>query len=88
MNVEIDFKRIKSYTDFYRQLKNQLNLPHYFGNNLDALYDSLSGYTDLPLEIRFVNFNGFHQNAFVKLIEIMKGLAEEVGGFKFEIEKK
>ena len=46
--VKIDFKNVKTNADFYEQLKTQINLPEYFGDNLDALYDVLTGYIELP----------------------------------------
>ena len=54
MNVYIDFTDIGDYEDFYDQLKEKLPLPDYFGDNLDALYDSLTGFVQLPLHLEFV----------------------------------
>jgi ribonuclease inhibitor len=55
--IEIDFKEIKNNADFYKQLKSKIELPDYFGNNLDALYDVLTGYIKLPLRLNLVNLN-------------------------------
>ncbi|MDR1652965.1 MAG: barstar family protein [Prevotellaceae bacterium] len=55
--IEIDFKNITSCNDFYGQLKSKIKLPDYFGNNLDALYDVLTGYIRLPLILHFTNLN-------------------------------
>ncbi|MCL2596586.1 MAG: barstar family protein [Paludibacter sp.] len=54
-SIEIDFKNIQTNDDFYRQLKLKIELPDYFGNNLDALYDVLTGYIKLPLKLNIIN---------------------------------
>lgn len=40
-----------SAEDFYDSLERQLELPGYFGRNLDALWDMLTGDVEGPLEI-------------------------------------
>ena len=42
MNFSIDFTNIRSYADIHGELKKSLSLPEYYGENLDALYDSLT----------------------------------------------
>lgn len=41
MTITIDGLSIKKKEDFYANIKTELNVPEYFGNNLDALYDIL-----------------------------------------------
>ena len=51
-NIVIDFKNINSRKDFYLQLRKKCELPSYFGDNLDALWDVLtSGELGFPLTI-------------------------------------
>ena len=38
----IDGRKIRSKADLHQTLKDQLELPEYYGANLDALYDCLS----------------------------------------------
>ena len=52
--IYIDFSEIGDMEDFYAQLKEKIELPEYFGDNLDALYDCISGDLDMPLHIEFV----------------------------------
>lgn len=84
MKVTIDFKSVRSYADFYTQLQEKLELPPYFGENLDALYDCISGEIKMPLEIEFIKINGFQLIAFSRLIKTIEDLAEEVEGFTFQ----
>lgn len=42
MKYTVDFTNIRSYADIHRELKKSLYLPEHYGENLDALYDSLT----------------------------------------------
>lgn len=43
MNVIIQGKKTTTLDEFYNQISDQLKFPSYFGRNLDALWDLLSG---------------------------------------------
>ncbi len=45
-----------SKEDFHKIIKEELKLPDYYGNNLDALWDSLTGDIKLPLSITWIDF--------------------------------
>lgn len=81
--IHIDFSTIDNYEDFYQQLKEKLPLPDYFGDNLDALYDVLSGDVELPLHIEFVNMNLMQLDTFEDLLEALEDAGEEVDDFSF-----
>ena len=82
--VEIDFSQIKNSDDFYIVLKEKLDLPDYFGSNLDALYDSLTGYVKTPLLIQFKNMSLGQLNTFSDLIAVFKEVEDEIEDFDFE----
>lgn len=86
--LHIDLNQIGSYADFYGLLRQELSLPDYFGNNLDALYDVISGQVQLPLEIEFTNGNAFKKRAFSKLIRTLQALDEHVHDFHFKCNEK
>lgn len=55
--IIIDGSDFNTKEDFHKLLKLKLKLPQYYGNNLDALWDCLTGEIELPLKIIWNNFN-------------------------------
>ncbi|WP_234121993.1 barstar family protein [Clostridium hydrogenum] len=55
--IVIEGKNFKDRESFHAFLKLQMNFPEYYGNNLDALWDCLTGEIKLPLKIVWKNFN-------------------------------
>ncbi len=88
--VKIDFQHILSWKSLYLSLKQHLNLPKNFGNNLDALWDSLTGHIELPVKIQFLNLGPFHLKKFEKLITVFEDAETELNGelkFSYSIKK-
>ena len=81
--VYIDFSEIGDYEDFYTQLKEKLTLPDYFGDNLDALFDSITGDVVLPLHIEFVNMSVDQLETFEDLLTTLEDAEDEVEDFSF-----
>lgn len=81
--IYIDFVNIGDYEDFYKQLKSKLELPDYFGDNLDALYDVISGELEMPLHIEFVNMSVDQLETFEDLLTTLEDAEDEVEGFTF-----
>ena len=81
--VYIDFSDLGDYEDFYTQLKEKLTLPEFFGDNLDALYDSITGFVELPLHIEFVNMSVDQLEIFEDLLTTLEDAEDEVEGFTF-----
>lgn len=81
--IYIDFSEIGDEQDFYQQLKQKLSLPENFGDNLDALYDSLTGFVKLPLHLEFVNMSVNQLEDFETLLETLEEADEETEGFSF-----
>ena len=80
MNTEtFNFERIGSIEDFYKIAKKELSLPEHFGNNLDALWDSLNGDVELPLQVQFTNLTMNQLEQFNKLILLFEEAAAELG---------
>ena len=81
--IYIDFVNIGDYEDFYTELKSKLELPDYFGDNLDALYDVISGELEMPLHIEFVNMSVDQLETFEEFLTTLEDAEDEVEGFTF-----
>lgn len=83
MEIFIDFTDLGDYEDFYEQLKEKLLLPEFFGDNLDALNDALTGFVELPLHIEFVNMSVEQLETFEDLLLTLEDIEEELDDFTF-----
>lgn len=82
--IYIDFTNIGDYEDFYAQLKEKIILPEHFGDNLDALYDVITGELEMPLHIEFVNMSVDQLEIFEDLLTTLEDAEEEMEeGFTF-----
>lgn len=52
----IDGRDIENIEVLHDVLKDKLDFPNYYGRNLDALWDCLTGWVDLPLTLVLINF--------------------------------
>ena len=83
MEVYIDFLEIGDYEDFYAQLKEKLTLPEHFGDNLDALFDVITGELEMPLHLDFVNMSVEQLEIFEDLLTTLEDAEDEVEDFTF-----
>ena len=81
--ILINFINIGDYEDFYTELKSKLDLPEYFGDNLDALSDVITGGLEMPLHIEFVNMSVDQLETFEDLLTMLEDVEEEVEDFTF-----
>ncbi|MBP1167706.1 MULTISPECIES: barstar family protein [unclassified Chryseobacterium] len=81
--VYIDFTDIGDYEDFYAQLKEKIQLPEHFGDNLDALSDTITGDLEMPLHLEFVNMTVDQLEIFEDLLTTLEDAEEEVEDFSF-----
>ena len=81
--IYIDFSEIGDEEDFFAQLREKLSLPEHFGNNLDALYDTITGDLEMPLRIEFVNMNVEQLQHFEDLLTTLEDAEDETEGFSF-----
>ncbi len=49
--VVINFSKCKYPMDLHSEIKEKLELPEWYGNNLDALWDMLTGFIETPVNI-------------------------------------
>lgn len=83
MKRVFDFREISTVTEFYGCFEQELNLPSYFGKNLDALYDTITGDLPLPLEVEFINLDLQQLEEFEEIINVFSEAADTVEGFFF-----
>lgn len=79
----IDFTDIGDYEDFYAQLKEKLPVPKYFGENLDALSDVITGELEMPLHLEFVNMSIDQLEIFEDLLTTLEDIEDEMEDFTF-----
>ena len=78
--IELDGRRMDTRAAAWAYLRQELSLPEYFGNNLDALWDSLTADIALPATIQFTNLTLFHLKKFEKLITLFEDAETELNG--------
>ena len=81
-SITIDFSKCKYPMDLHSEIKEKLELPEWYGNNLDALCDMLTGFIETPINIT-VNFKpetkaaeNLKENV-LKIIETFREVAED-----------
>ncbi len=89
MEVILQGSTIKNIHDFHKQLKVLLDLPDYYGENLDALWDCLTAWVETPLTLVWKDFEmskvylgEYSENCLV----VFRKAEKEVDGFKLILE--
>lgn len=54
--IVLDGTQFTNKEKLHAILKSALQLPSYYGNNLDALWDCVTGDIQLPISIEWINF--------------------------------
>lgn len=55
MELTIDGSKIMSEADFHKIIAEELGFPRWYGNNLDVLWDALTGMAQRPLKVIWIN---------------------------------
>jgi len=87
----LDGSKLKTIKDFHTEIQLVLELPDYYGKNLDALWDCLTGCIPTPLTLIWINFDVSEANLkdFVhKAMSVFKEAEKVLTGFKIECCKK
>lgn len=84
INNEIVLKtsEIKQYDNVHQWLKASLKLPEHYGENLDALWDSLTGDMKLPVTILWED-DANTGDSYSSITTIFEEAAGEVDGIEF-----
>jgi ribonuclease inhibitor len=87
--VVFDSSHVETIAQLHDELARMLDFPDYYGANLDALYDCLSGEMELPLTLVWKNFQVTKSKLgkeAVKLLKVMKDFAREDPDFIIKVE--
>lgn len=84
--IILDGREIDSRDKLHNVLKDALNLPEYYGRNLDALHDCLSEIPALQLQLRYgqemiKTLGSYGEN----LVALLKQMEEERPDFQFRL---
>lgn len=74
--------------DMHRELREKLDLPSYYGNNLDALWDCLTGWLDLPLCIHWYHYEQARAapgNSADEVLDTLQQAEKELDGFRIVV---
>ena len=88
--IVIDFSKCKYSMDLHNEIRKKLELPEWYGNNLDALWDMLTGFIETPIEVTVIYKpeNKMAENlkeSVLKVIETFKEASEEDEEIKINI---
>ena len=86
----INFTGVNTVWYFYEAVEKGLELPDWFGKNLDALWDMLTGYVEYPTVVYFKGVNTlsdeFHEEMEIILRIFTRAVNwHDKGEFEFEI---
>ncbi|MBE5251577.1 MAG: barstar family protein [Enterobacterales bacterium endosymbiont of Blomia tropicalis] len=77
--LTFDFCQLADRDAFYHQLAQQSHCPFPFGNNLDALWDWLTGGMALPAEIHLHHIDK-QRDALVPVLALLEEAAQSLKG--------
>ena len=85
--VILDGSQFTNQEVFHEIVAQQLDFPHYYGKNLDALWDCLTE-VDLPMKLVWRNFSDSQKflNEYAhKAAKVFTDAQEELDNFSFEV---
>ena len=89
--IVIDFSECQYVGSLHNEIKSKLNLPDWYGGNLDALWDSLTGIIETPVEIEIIfkpkSKSAQKMKPYVKqIIDVFKDAEKEYNKIKLLID--
>ena len=79
---ELDCGRMTDRFSVHAYLRKALNLPDYYGNNLDALYDCLQEFPDCTVVLRRVSLLEEAEGYGRALLQVFRDVADELPSFR------
>ncbi len=85
-HIILDGAKIRDREGLHDLLSDRLNLPEWYGRNLDALYDCLTDLTEVTVFLRNAgDMTGALGDYGDKVLRVFRDAAAENTGFGFEI---
>ena len=88
MEITLNGNEIKTIQSLHHELKIKLELPDYYGGNLDALWDLLTGWIDLPTTIYWENYSESKKylgEYAERTVELLQDPQNQIKGFTFKL---
>ncbi|GIP24350.1 barstar family protein [Paenibacillus sp. J22TS3] len=88
-SITLDGRQLHTREDLHAALREALDLPSHYGNNLDALWDCLTGWVEMPVTIRWVHYEESEKKLgeYSQLVlQLFKEAEEEIPGFQLLVE--
>ena len=83
----VDFKFISNENDMWELIRTSFELPEWFGKNLDALWDVLTGYIETPCKIYLLNCDRAPSDELNEIIEVIKEARKQYGEIELELRR-
>jgi len=84
MDIIIEGEKIETLEELHLFLKESLAFPEYYGMNLDALWDMLTCWVELPLTISWKNYQLSEKilgESASRLMDLFEDAEKELEGF-------
>ncbi|WP_434751190.1 barstar family protein [Paenibacillus amylolyticus] len=87
-NIQIDGRHLINRETLHQLLQDKLQLGEYYGHNLDALWDALTGEVHMPLTIHWIFFESSREmlgDYADQVLDLMREAEQEIDGFTLEL---
>ncbi len=82
----INFTDCRTLGELHQMLKDELELPSFYGENLDALWDSITGLMYVPANVTIKKGGAKELAGYIdKIIEIFNRAVDEYGDITVEV---
>ncbi|MGN7358049.1 barstar family protein [Paenibacillus sp. SAF-054] len=88
-DIILDGRLVDNREQLHAFLKEALELPGHYGNNLDALWDCLTGWVRMPLTIRWLHFQESEEKLgeySSDVLQLFQDAESEIEGFHVHVE--
>ena len=87
--INVDLSLCKHPMELHKELAEKLNLPEWYSNNLDSLWDMLTGFIETPIDITLTfmpksSLSLDLKDLVLKIIELFEAATEEDPSISFK----